>query len=325
MYALGVAARWIQPPSRFVIVTPGRAGSELLTDLLNSHPDITCEAEILQERTLRPERFVAGRSAKAGVAGAQAYGFKIHCGHFGYQVLRERPDFLRSLADAGFQLILLRRDNLLAQAISSTVASRTRWHWRGADRPTFTALGIDPVEVLMMAYLFEESDQFLQAALEDLPHLTLTYEYDLLDASAQQATVDRICGHLGLRRAPTASDHVRFTPKRLSETIANYHDVAQVVATTRFGRFLEGDPLPPSAGSEVGLANKGVVLQVGAGAREHDSAGLDDVGPVGQLQGPPSVLLDQQDSDAGVADGGDQGEHLLGQLGRQSERGFVEQ
>jgi LPS sulfotransferase NodH len=324
MYALGVAARWIQPQARFVIVTPGRAGSELLTDLLNSHPDIVCEAEILRERMLWPERFVAGRSTKAGLAGARAFGLKIHCGHFGYQVLRERPDYLRELSESGVRLIFLRRDNLLAQAISSTVARRTRWHWRGADRPEFTALGVDPVEVLMMAYLFEESDQFLQAALDGLPHLTLTYEQDLLDASAQQATVDRICRHLGLPSAPTSSDHVRFTPKRLSDTVANFDAVAAVVAPTRFGRFLDDEP-GPSAGPEVGLADEGVVPQLVAGAGEHDPAGLDDVGPVGQLEGPASVLLDQQDGDAGLTDGGDQGEHLLGHLGRQPEGGFVEQ
>ena len=44
---------------------------------------------------LWPERFVAGRSTKAGLAGARAFGLKIHCGHFGYQVLRERADYLR--------------------------------------------------------------------------------------------------------------------------------------------------------------------------------------------------------------------------------------
>jgi LPS sulfotransferase NodH len=321
MYVLGLGARWWQPPARFVIVTPGRSGSELLADLLNSHPDITCEAEILQDRLVFPEQFVEGRATKAGLRGAQAYGFKIHCGHFGYQVLRERTEYLRRLSAAGVHLVFLRRNNHLAQAISSTIALRTRWHWRRQDQAEFTALEVDPVEVLMMTYLFEESEQYLANMLADLPHLTLTYEEDLVDSRAQQATVDRICQRLGLGSARAESEHVRFTPKRLSETVANFDAVAELVRPTRFRRFLDEGSRDP----QVGLTDQRVVTQLPASPGEDNPAGFDDIGPVGHLQGSSGVLLDQQDGDAGVADGRDQGEHVLNQLGRQTEGGFVEQ
>jgi hypothetical protein len=239
MYALGAASPWLRPPARFVIVTPGRSGSELLTDLLNSHPDIACEAEILRDRLALPEQFVAGRASKAGLGGAQAYGFKVHCGHFGYQVLRERPGFVREMADSGTQVIFLRRENFLAQAISSTIAARTQWHWRQTDAAAFTPLEIDPVEVLMMTYLFEESDHYLATMLDGIAHLSLTYDRDLVDGATQRATTDRICAELGLSPAPTSSDHVRFTPRRLSETIANFDSVADVIRPTRFRPFLD--------------------------------------------------------------------------------------
>ena len=322
MYGLALGVGWLGPRARFVIVTPGRSGSELLTDLLDSHPDIVCEAEILRERLLLPERFIDGRAAKAGLRGARAYGFKIHCGHFGYQMLRERPRYLQQLSDSGVQLIFLRRENFLAQAISSTIAMRTRWHWRRQDRPEFQALDVDPVEVLMMTYLFEESDQYLAHLLADLPHLTLTYEHDLHDGPAQQAAVAAICDRLGLPPAPTRSEHVRFTPPRMADAVTNFNDVADLVRPTRFRRFLETQP---SGGAEVRLTDQGVVTQFGPGPAEDDPAGLDDVGPIGQLQGPPGVLLDQQDGDTGLADGGDQGKHLLDQQGRQAEGGLVEQ
>lgn len=239
MYALGLGDPWLHPPARFVIVTPGRTGSELLADLLDSHPDIVCEAEILRDRMLLPERFVAGRSTKARLRGAKAYGFKIHCGHFGYQALRERPQYLSQLADGGVKLIFLRRENHLAQAISSAIASRTRWHWRRQDQPAFTPFELDPVEVLMMTYLFEESDAYLEAMVGDLPHLRVTYEDDLLEAACQQATVDRICAEIAVPVAATLSDYVRFTPSRLEETVANFDAIADLVRPTRFGRFLD--------------------------------------------------------------------------------------
>ena len=245
MYALSCGTRWLRAPERFVIVTPGRSGSELLTDLLNAHPDVVCEAEILHDRLALPERFVAGRAAKAGIGGAKAYGFKIHNGHFGFQALRERPGYLRRLSEDGFHLIFLRRRNLLAQAVSSTIASRTRWHWRRGDGASFTALELDPVEVLMMAYLFEESDRYLEQLLRDLPHTTLIYEEDLLDPGAQQATVDGIVSRLGLAAAPVCSDHIRLTPPKLSDSVANFDALTELIRPTRFARFLDAHDLAP--------------------------------------------------------------------------------
>jgi LPS sulfotransferase NodH len=239
MYALGLGERWLQPEKRFVIVTPGRTGSELLVDMLNSHPDIVCDPEILDQRRVLPERFVAGRATRAGLAGAQAYGFKLFCGHFGYQPMRDRDQFLRQLSDDGVRLIFLRRQNRLAQAVSSVVAGQTRWHWRQADGAIFTPMTLDAVEVLVMLYLFEESEQYLESILAPLPHMRLVYEDDLIDPPVQQATVDRICAELGLPSAPARSDLVRVTPPRLEDAIANYREVADLVRPTRFGCYLD--------------------------------------------------------------------------------------
>lgn len=300
MYALGAGARWLQPPARFVIVTPGRSGSELLTDLLGSHPDIVCDAEILRQRLVLPEHFVAGRAAKAGLAGARAYGFKMHCGHFGYQVLRERDHYLRQLSGSGAHVIFLRRDNVVAQAISSTIALRTRWHWRRQDGAAFTPLELDPVEILMMAYLFEESDRYLAQMVADLPHLTLNYEDDLHDGPAQQASVDRICDLLGVRRAPTATDHVRFTPRTLSETVANFGAVADLIRPTRFARFLEeGDgPATPAAAPEA-EATAPIGTPEDAAQHSRTNGAIGTIGTSAAANATPPVP-DPQGSSAGV-------------------------
>jgi len=226
---------------RFAIVTPGRAGSVLLAERLNTHPDIVCEGEILQDRRRLPVQFVARRAAMAGLGGAHAYGFKINAGHFGYQVLREQPGYLGRLAEAGYHLIFLRRRNALAQAISAAVASRTRWHWKRGEVSVYAALEVDPVEVLTMTYLYEENDHYIDTALSALPHLSLTYEEDLQQLDAQQATVDRICALLGLPSAPTWSDQVRYTPPRLADTVSNFDAVADLLGPTRFRHFLADD------------------------------------------------------------------------------------
>jgi hypothetical protein len=230
-----------RPAQRFAIVTPGRTASVLLVERLNSHPDIVCDDEVLRDRRRLPVQHIAARAAKAGVGGARAYGFRLNSGHFGYQILREQSDFLSRLAVAGSDLIFLRRRNLVVQALSAAIASRTRRHWVAGDRPVFAPLEVDPVEVLTLTYLFEENDHLLETALKDLSHLTITYEDDLQEPDAQQATVDRICSRLGLANAATRSDQVRYTPPRLADTVSNFDAVADLLGPTRFRRFLDDD------------------------------------------------------------------------------------
>lgn len=247
MYALGLGNRWLGPTKRFVIVTPGRSGSELLVDLLDSQPRIVCDREILNERRLAPERFVGGRAAKAGMGGAEAYGFKLFCGHFGYQPMRQGDNLVRRLHDQGYEVILLRRENRVAQALSAAIARQTRWHRRQEDGGGFTPIAVDPVEVVVHAFLFEESDAFLETVVADLPHLRFTYEDDLTEPAAQQATVDRICARLGLAAAPATSDLVRLTPRRLGDKVANFDEVARILRTTRFARWLDDVQSPREA------------------------------------------------------------------------------
>jgi LPS sulfotransferase NodH len=249
MYALGLADRWLKPSVRFVIVTAGRTGSDLLVDLLNSHPEIICESEILYQRRLMPERYVAGRAARAGLLGARAYGFKLAAGHGGYQpratsstwptpTMQARNRFLRQLADDGAHVIFLRRNNHLAQAVSLMLAEQTRWHWRREEGATFAPATLDVVHLLTLAYFFEDTEKYLESLVAPLPHLGFVYEDDLIDAAAQQATVHLVCDRLGLAAAPASSDLVRLTPMRLKESIANFAEVEALVGRTRFGRYL---------------------------------------------------------------------------------------
>ena len=238
MYALSLGDRWLKPDKRFMIVTTGRTGSELLVDLLNSQPGIFCDGEILNDRRLSAQRFVAGRSAKAAMGGAQAYGCKLVQRHFGFQPTFERDDFLSGMHDQGYELIYLRRENTLAQALSAAIGRHGRWHWHQGEKASFTPATIDPVELLGLAFLFDECDQYLQFLLQPLTHMSITYEDDLVGQAAQQATVDRICARLGIASVAGSTKFVRLSPRLLEDRLVNYDEVAAVVRASRFAKYL---------------------------------------------------------------------------------------
>src|SRR4051794_23968029 len=125
----------LAPDIRFVVVSPMRAGSELLVSLLNSHPRIVCESEILRTRhpRLSPERYVDARSVMARVRHRRtlAFGFKLQAADLETMAMPTdesgRVDAgntadARAVADElaarGWRFIALERRNLLHQAMS---------------------------------------------------------------------------------------------------------------------------------------------------------------------------------------------------------------
>lgn len=227
---------------RFVIVTTGRTGSELLVSLLDSHPRISCDSEILSIPRAHPAQFVLRRSALARARGC-AYGFKLVAEHARLQGPHDRVGFLRGFADRGFRIIVLERRDLLQQVVSSIRGVETQHHHRLEDRDEFRPLRADPVAVLCALAWFEDAVNFVRSALADVPVLNLVYEDDLLEPERQQQSADRVCAFLGLPPAPVRTDLVKIAPRSVADQLENFDEVAALLCHTRFAGLV-----PPAAG-----------------------------------------------------------------------------
>lgn len=221
---------------RFVIVTTGRTGSELLVSLLDSHPQIMCDSEILSIPRAHPGRFVLRRSALAR-AQRRAYGFKLVAEHARLQSPHDRESFLRGFAERGFRIIVLERRDLLQQVISSVRGIETQHHHRQQDREQFRPMRVDPVAVLCSLAWFEDAVNFVRSALAGIPVLDLVYEDDLLDAERQRLTADRVCDYLGVERAPVKTDLVKIAPHSVADQLENFDEVQALLSQTRFAEL----------------------------------------------------------------------------------------
>lgn len=241
------AFRLLAADPRFVIVTTGRTGSELLVSLLDSHPRIACDSEILSIPRAYPRRLVLRRSAQARARG-RAYGFKLIAEHARLQSPHDRAVFLRGFAERGFRVIVLERRDLLQQVVSSVRGIETSHHHRRRDQGEFKPMRVDPVAVLCALAWFEDAINFVRSALTGVPVLNLVYEDDLLDIEQQQRAADRVCEYLGLPSAPVKTDLVKIAPRSVSDQLANFDEVAALLAQTRFAGLVtppEGGGLPP--------------------------------------------------------------------------------
>ena len=232
-------------PSRvsFVIFAQGRSGSSLLVDLMRSHPDVHCDEEILDRRVLLPSAWVRAHRRRHPDS---HYGFKVKPYQLTVDQRLDPRAWLTRMHDRGWRLIRLTRRTVLRHALSNMVAEHVgRYVFRGGSAPEASPITVD-VDMLLGAMAVRTEQAGLErGALAGLPYVQVTYEDDLLDARAHQATLDRISAGIGLPSANARTDVRRITGDDLRETIANYDEVASAVGGTEWAPLLDDPASPP--------------------------------------------------------------------------------
>ena len=220
-----------------MIFAQGRTGSSLLRNLLNQHPRVHCDGEILDTRVSDPFGFVVER---ADTATTDAYGFKVKVYQLTDAQQREPGAFLRRLDAAGFDIVYLWRRNLLRHALSNAFAERRgRYHDRPTDSEERPRFEVDANEVVgAMTRRLGHRRRELEA-LDGLAFTEIVYEDDLLDSSRHQGTVDRVVTLLGFEPVSVTTDLARSVTGSLRDRLANYDEVAAAVRRHGFGEHLD--------------------------------------------------------------------------------------
>lgn len=122
---------------RFMILAHRRTGSNLLVSLLNSHPQLRCFGEVFREqynfnlympelakeftdyatRTSNPAKYLQAISEQIDV-GTHSWGFKL-------MAFQLQTEFAELLAEQAVKVIVLSRENQLAQYSSELIAAAT--------------------------------------------------------------------------------------------------------------------------------------------------------------------------------------------------------
>ena len=228
------------PDTRFVLFGRGRSGTTALVSMLDDVPGLQCEGEVLHDYVPFPYRHVLGRAARCS---APAYGCKI----LGYQIrdVQRLPvpndNFLRVLhREHDFQVLYLRRTNLLWHALSNIQARQDTFHRKmSAPDAEPPALHADPDHVIEWMEKTEALREYEATLLEDVPHLSLTYEKHIRHAEDHQSTVDAICDFLNIESAPVESSYRKTAPSALRERVTNYEVLTRRLRDTPYADYLE--------------------------------------------------------------------------------------
>jgi LPS sulfotransferase NodH len=211
----------------------------LLVDLLNSHPSICCEGEILHDPILLKRFYIACR---ARLSLGEVYGFKLLTYQLNsVQKIRDPKGFLHGLFSSGYRIIYLSRRDILRHALSNLYARhRNVYHHHSENGPVrFSKAYMDLEELMTWMRGLKKNAEFEQRLLDGIPHLPLVYEDNLLESEAHQPTIDEIADYLCVPSAGVRSKYVKGTPSDLWDFVENCDELVSFVEKTEFGEFIQ--------------------------------------------------------------------------------------
>lgn len=235
------------PETKFIVFAHYRTGGVLLADLLKSHSKIYCDIDIFLpfyhsefKKILFPLLYINGRCLRPIT---NVYGCNLKL----YQINKLVTKFhgncenlMFKLYKSGWKIIYLRRNNILNQSVSNLVAhDRNQWH-ETKGKPLVRSKVYISCEHLIRE--IKRNEQILaeeKKVLENLPHITLTYEDDLLKADKHQETLDRVFDYLGTDSVPVKTKYLRVSSDQMSDYILNYDQVVDCITKTKYVQFLE--------------------------------------------------------------------------------------
>jgi hypothetical protein len=225
--------------TRFVIFGLGRSGSTLLKQLLNSHPEIKCEGELLNvdEKYVTnpwllrlvyrfPHLFFALRSM---LSTKPVYGFTL----LFYQY-SPPAKLIGKLKRKGWKFIHIYRKNSLDQSLSQLVAQQTKvWHRFNDEEIHIPKLLLSPDELLKRLELVDKNKKTELELFEKIAHFQVVYEDDLKNEADWPETTRKIFQFLGINPAPVSASIKKTYSRPYSEIIENYDELLKYVQSQK--------------------------------------------------------------------------------------------
>ncbi len=235
------------PENKFIIFAHYRSGSTLLADLLNCHPDIFCDGEIFIKfihldfkKVLFPALYLKSQAIKAK---SNVYGcdFKLdQLIHICSRFFDSPEKFILKLYQSEWKIIYLQRRNILRQGLSICTAN-IRQHWHDVPEQPLERTKINiSFEKLLQAINFSKKIAFKEIKLlQEIPHLKLVYEDDLLKSEQHQITLDRVFQYLDLPSTLVQTKLKRVSSDNLIDQIYNLDEIIKKIQQTEYAKFID--------------------------------------------------------------------------------------
>jgi hypothetical protein len=230
---------------RFLILTAGRSGSTLLGDALQTHPDVLCFGELLEEPELEglkskdvilreieshelPETYLDKTVYGPQTNGYKAVGFRVKHYHF------DGNDLAKYALNSGLRIIHSKRRNLIAQSLSVPLAFEHEFgDWRGDSihQGRYTRrVTVDVDDVIYRCEDNLEREKYFDELFSThLPFLDVYYHdlchTDKTGCLTNRTAVDQVLAFLNLEAHSLKTVMLKQRRKPYAYLIANYNEL----------------------------------------------------------------------------------------------------
>ena len=222
-----------QPSCRFVLFGTEFSGGRIMVDLLRRVaidarygplPSTWTLEPLLDQRHFFPLRHI---QRHGWTCSNYLFGFKLSATDLiATHGMSEPSRFMAILYEQGYKVIHLQRRDLMRHAIAVLKA----------HQPTNPY--IHPPALLATLKHLDEQRIAEAAIVSQVPHLTITYETDLLDPNVHNATAQRLCRFLSLQQRQQAQYSMKLVHQRISDLIANYDEVCAALEGSDYAYVL---------------------------------------------------------------------------------------
>lgn len=242
-------------PVKFVIVTRGRTGSNLLVSLLNSHPRIRIYGEVVGEAMMRTpslKKELLRMGALSYVCRFfKRYGFESAAGvKFLYYQLESDygqrwhvtglPDIFNYLTSQNnIKVIHVKRKNRLECLASIRVAAHTNTYTVSKEakvKSQHNTIFLSPEECEQEFELIGQWEATYDEAFLHHEKLDVYYE-ELVDN--MQVECDRVLKFLGVEKRNLFTSFKKQQSRPLSLVVSNFYELAEKFSGTKWSKYFE--------------------------------------------------------------------------------------
>lgn len=223
--------------TRFLIVGRARSGTTLLTKLLNSHSQVTCDGEIFHRTVINMYHHFRRLAEKTD---RQVYGAKL----LSYQMVQVQKmvnadRFLERLHSSNVKIIHIER-NTFFQTLSLLVAQKSNgYHSDKGAAFSGDKLYVDPVNFLERVRWNEALLNYERILLANIPHFKISYEDDLCDPDNQRSTFANLCEFLGIKVEKVPIPLKKVLPENPQQIVKNFSEVYTCLKSEGYSKLLE--------------------------------------------------------------------------------------
>lgn len=222
-----------QPSYRFVLFCTEFSGGRIVADLLRRVAADACHGPLPPTWTIKPllaqrHFFPLRHIQHHGLAcGDYLFGFRLSAVDLMITHHMTEPHrFMTLLYDRGYKVIHLQRQDLMRHGIAILKAQQPN------------SRHINPQALIATLKQLDEQRIAEAAIVAQVPHLTITYETDLIDPNVYNTTARRLCHFLTLQQRQQAQYPIKLVHQRMSDLIANYDEVCATLERSDYAYVL---------------------------------------------------------------------------------------